>query len=371
MRYKLVFVKDTPAISTASSGVWIAAALLLFASVASAAQADAAAKGDGGAAGPREFYIVSEGTGHTSPFWSHDILQVQPEGHGSRIRNIRIEPLSNFCPNSVDVESFTTFLPEVSPADLSVGFDVCAVDPVALDREIKRRSHGAVIWGNVLSSIVAKCGDRDVVLHLPYKETVDLSDDTGPARQLARWWEFLRTVQGRVTLTRPQFLEHPFRVPPSAGPRGLPSAVLAGLERDGEAAARDVGAGLFDKGLNPECGLEAPCALHDDVKNYVGPLGSALTAPQLVEHYRFRRYVAPEYPVAASKDGLWGIVRLSLTVDSRTGAVLEAKVVQGQRFLAEAAVAAARQWRFARNIANAGNLPATLKFDFNCPRPLR
>ena len=132
-----------------------------------------------------------------------------------------------------------------------------------------------------------------------------------------------------------------------------------------------MGSGLFDKGLNPECGLEAPCVLHDDVRNYVGPLVSALPAPQLVEHYRFRRYVAPEYPVAASKDGLGGIVRLSLTVDSKTGAVLEAKVVQGHPLLAEAAAAAARQWRFARHQASGGNVPATLEFHFTCPQPLR
>ena len=352
-------------------GRWFAAALLLLSSVASAAQADAPTKGAGAAAGPKEFYIVSEGTGDASPFWSHSILQVQPDGHGSRIRDIRIEPLSNICPSSVDVESITTFLPGVSPADLSVGFDVCSVDPVGLDRELERRSHRAEIWGNVRSSIVAQCGDRDVVLHLPYKETVNLSDDTGPARQLARWWEFLGTVQERVTLTRPQFLEHGFRGLLSAGFGGLLSAVLAASERDGEAAARDVGAGLFDKGLNPECGLEAPCVLHDDVKNYVGPLGSALPAPQLVQHYRFRRYVAPEYPVAAAKDGLWGIVRLSLTVESKTGAVVEAKVIEGQPLLAEAAAAAARQWRFARDGATGGNVPATVEFSFSCPQPLR
>ncbi len=352
------------------AGRWIAAALLLFSSVASAAQADAPAKGAGAAAGPTEFYIVSEGTSDASPFWSHNILQVQPDGHGSRVRDIGIRPL-RLCPNSVDVESTTILLPQASPADLSVGFDICSVDPLELHRELERRSHRAEIWGTARASIVARCGDRDVVIHLPYKETVDLSDDTGSARQLAKWWEFQRTVQERVTLTRPQFLENGTRGLPSVGIRGLSSAIFAASERNGEAAARDVGSGLFDKGLNPECGLEAPCVLHADVKNYVGPLSSALPAPQLVEHYRFRRYVAPEYPVAASEDGLWGIVRLSLTVDSRTGDVLEAKVVQGQPLLAAAAVAAARQWRFARHQASSGNVLATVKFSFSCPQPLR
>jgi TonB family protein len=252
---------------------------------------------------------------------------------------------------------------------LAAGFDICSVDLGELDRAIERRSHRVEIWGTVRSSIVARCGDRDVILHLPYKEGVDLAGET----QLARWWELLPTVQERVTLTRPQVPEHGFRGAPSAGFGGLLSDLLARLERDGEAAARDVGAGLFDKGLNPECGLEAPCVLHDDVKNYVGPLGSTVPAPQLVEHYRFRRYVAPEYPVAALKVGWGGIVRLSLTVDSRTGDVLEAKVVQRPPFpaLAEAAVAAARQWRFARHQASGGNVPATVKFSFSCPQPLR
>ncbi|HXW09884.1 MAG TPA: energy transducer TonB, partial [Steroidobacteraceae bacterium] len=86
-------------------------------------------------------------------------------------------------------------------------------------------------------------------------------------------------------------------------------------------------------------------ALERDIANAgatPGPAG-ARPAPRLVR----TRYVAPQYPAAALKQGLTGSVRLRLAVNAE-GHVSEAMVVQASPpgIFDAAAVNAARKWRF-------------------------
>jgi TonB family protein len=55
--------------------------------------------------------------------------------------------------------------------------------------------------------------------------------------------------------------------------------------------------------------------------------------------------VEPEYPEAARQQGIQGAVVLDVRI-GRDGAVEDVKVVSGQRMLADAAMAAVKQWRF-------------------------
>jgi protein TonB len=55
--------------------------------------------------------------------------------------------------------------------------------------------------------------------------------------------------------------------------------------------------------------------------------------------------VEPEYPEAARQQGIQGAVVLDVRI-GRDGAVQDVKVVTGQRVLADAAIAAVKQWRF-------------------------
>ena len=55
--------------------------------------------------------------------------------------------------------------------------------------------------------------------------------------------------------------------------------------------------------------------------------------------------VEPEYPEAARRQGMQGAVALDVRI-GRDGAVQEVKVVSGERLLADAAIAAVKQWKF-------------------------
>src|SRR5208283_4620941 len=297
------------------------------------------------------FYIVESWLG--APLRDHFILQVEPEGSGSLVRDIRVRPGETLV--NVVVESVNVSLPDVSPADLSEGFGLCSANPGEIDRELKSRTRSIAESDDAgRVGIVATCGDHEVVLHFPHRGFVNLKGDTEETRQLARWWEFRRTVEERV-LGRPHPASH-------SNGCGLPDA-LDEIQRHGEAAARDVGAGMFDKGFDPELPWGGARPLHDYVKDYAGPLAGR-SEGRLREHYRFQHYVAPGYPIGAFNATLGGVVRLELDVDPRSGDVLKVTVLQGNPLLAGAVVAAARQWKFALEGMPVGKVPATVDFSF-------
>jgi len=111
-------------------------------------------------------------------------------------------------------------------------------------------------------------------------------------------------------------------------------------------------------GVDPD----AVAALERDIANAgtsAGPAGARPT-PRLVR----TRYVAPEYPPAAFKQGLAGSVRLRLAVDAE-GRVSEALVVQATPpgVFDTAAVTAARKWRFKPIGEKGSDLHATATVD--------
>lgn len=67
--------------------------------------------------------------------------------------------------------------------------------------------------------------------------------------------------------------------------------------------------------------------------------GKAVKEPRLVHK------VQPSYPAEAKKEGLEGIVLIDVRV-GKDGAVADARVTRGHPVLAEAALAAVRQWRY-------------------------
>ena len=71
--------------------------------------------------------------------------------------------------------------------------------------------------------------------------------------------------------------------------------------------------------------------------------------------------VAPKYPTLTLAGRVYGEVSVRVTID-RTGAVKGAKVIEGHPMLREAAVYAARQWKFVESAAD--QRVATLKFSF-------
>jgi TonB family protein len=95
---------------------------------------------------------------------------------------------------------------------------------------------------------------------------------------------------------------------------------------------------------------------------------SALVALLLVPHLfagepspAVKSAVAPKYPTLTLAGRVYGEVTVRVTID-RAGNVADAKVVEGHPMLRDAAVSAARQWKFEEGSAQ--KREATLKFSF-------
>ena len=76
----------------------------------------------------------------------------------------------------------------------------------------------------------------------------------------------------------------------------------------------------------------------------VEPAGVLLVPAEEAESSLLHR-VEPDYPEAARREQMQGPVVLDVRTD-RDGAIAEVKVISGQRLLADAAIAAVKQWRF-------------------------
>jgi TonB family protein len=74
-----------------------------------------------------------------------------------------------------------------------------------------------------------------------------------------------------------------------------------------------------------------------------------------------RLAVAPKYPTLTLAGRIHGKVTVRVTID-RVGTVKEVRVIEGHPMLREAAVNAARQWKFEQDAAQ--ERVATLKFSF-------
>ena len=75
--------------------------------------------------------------------------------------------------------------------------------------------------------------------------------------------------------------------------------------------------------------------------------------------------VQPEYPLEAQANGVVGTVRVQITIEAIEGKVVEAKVLSGPPLLREAALQAAREWRYRpANDIDWVYLVGTLEFKF-------
>ena len=314
---------------------------------------------------PTEFFIVSEVTSDASPFWYHYILRVTSVGQDALVTYIRIAPMDQVCAESITVKAATRKLPGVQPADLLSAYHICEVDSGSLSREIRRRTRTAAIDDSVKFGIVANCGAKDVVIHLPYPEQVGLDELRKKSPQLARWWDLQGLVKQKAFGSSQVFSD----VFPQAEQQ---------LQQDGETVISGLRSGRFDKGLQSRGGFgnafgRRP-SFRDDLIGYVGPVGSRGQTPKLTQanQYRFKNYVDPKYPPLAMQARISGIVKMDLSVDTLTGEVRDVHINSGHPLFTESVMSAARLWQFEPDGFTGGSqhIPAELVFEFHCPEPL-
>ena len=313
---------------------------------------------------PNAFYIVSMVTSDASPFWYHYVLDVKPDGHDSIVRYIRIAPMDSMCAEATTVEVATARLAGVSPSDLISPNDLCAIDAASINRELQRQVRTAAIDDSVRFGIVASCGSRTVVVHLPFPEQVKLERLRKTAPQLARWWGLQMSVKNRAFGPGQVFY-------------GITAEQEGHLQHDGQTVVPELVSGHFDAGLDAECLPQQPCkslSFREELRQYVGPLGESGHAPKLIQadEYRFSRYVDPKYPPLAMQARIQGTVKLALSVDTHSGEVRDIKVVSGHPIFLSTVMDAVKQWRFVpEQLSDKGDrIPADLVFEWTCPKPV-
>jgi TonB family protein len=99
----------------------------------------------------------------------------------------------------------------------------------------------------------------------------------------------------------------------------------------------------------------------------VEPSGALEVSPEVAEGSLLHR-VEPDYPEEARRQQIQGPVVLDVRT-GRDGAVQEVKLVSGQRLLAEAAMAAVKQWRFGPRMAKGQPVEMQTKVTLNFRLP--
>jgi TonB family protein len=107
--------------------------------------------------------------------------------------------------------------------------------------------------------------------------------------------------------------------------------------------------------------------------SYRGPVTTAEAAAgytaQLLDAqaYRFTRFVAPKYPPLAMNARIDGSVELRLTIEPKTGEVLNVEAISGHPLPKPSAIEAATQWLFQPDSTQNRKVTVTLNFALHCP----
>jgi hypothetical protein len=148
------------------------------------------------------------------------------------------------------------------------------------------------------------------------------------------------------------------------------------LQQAGEKIVPELLSGRFDIGLaeavQGNVGAGQSPTFRSLLASYQGPVSVAQASgrafPTLVnkDRYRFTEYLTFPYPPLAAQAHIEGPVDLQLTVDQSTGEVRDTLAVAGHPLLKEAAIYAAKRWRFDPESMSSGNISLTLDYSLQC-----
>ena len=287
-----------------------------------------------------------------------DIVSVEQVGPDVRVRVIRVTRAHHLCANRL-VYASQAILPDTSVQAVA-GVSLCKWSVGAVDRaaERARRYLSTVDFFGSIDTLVADCGGRERVF--PFRQRpgrIVIEEVLGRQNpEVLAMWTLGRRLASMVGVetTSPER--------EALGTSLLPELVSGKFE----AAFRDW---CVDTVTHKTISCR-PNYLAWQLEGYQGPpsrRGPLPIEPRERDSLRFSHYVAPEMPMIALSARVFGDVRLRLTADRETGAVTSVEVRSGVPLLTPAAVAAARQWRFALDTVPTAPVEVTLPFQIVCP----
>lgn len=349
---------------------WFLGAVLLLAGIiVSAGQATPTQ----GAIAPQHFYTVTMAVSDAGPFWFDYITDVQQQGDGVLVRDIRIAPVIAQCPRTVTVKAMQQVLPDVSVGDLAAKYDLCSIQQSDIDSAISSTWPKGMTVLNVsiedsrLFGIVVQCGADERLLQLPSPEEIanpNVLKSSSP--KIAALWDLTSDITSRAFGSGSSFYH-----------------VSQSRDREyqalGETLVPELRAGKYDLGFwkNP-CWINdlhcKPHSVQSLLEKYAGVIDepellARMKRPELLQadSFHFLKYQAPDYPSMGLQDAVSGDVELVITTDPGTGAVKYVRAQSASEILQKWAISAAQEWRFDPSFQTSQPIHATVRFEINCP----
>lgn len=316
-----------------------------------------------------EFYVVSDGELDSDPLWQLDLLEVEPEGGSVRVRYTKIEAATMPCADTA-IQGSTAIIPNVGPADLTSGIDLCTLDPEKFNQTVAAHVRKRREFFSSRSAVVARCGTEQRVFRLPeFQMDMPALKHTAPAAQpMTKLLEYI--------LAR-------------AFPKQSDSGPTLDLQPDAP-QINELKAGRFDPGtwfvadygdppgiyaqigpgnLDPTFGSFSDVVrLHNVLGRYKHPARSLTGKVVLVsiEGFKLSQYVQPQYPKLALQAQIQGRAELSLHVDPATGNIEAVDVVSGHPMLTPAAAESMSRWQFDTSLPLPKTIRAVVDFSNEC-----
>jgi hypothetical protein len=151
-------------------------------------------------ASPNSFYVAAHSVSDAAPFWFEYLLNVEPEGSGSRVRHLRLAPASASCPHDVTIRGIERVLN--APPNQVANDNLCSITTEEFTRSISRFSRGNVlIFDTVAYTINVSCGTGQKRFDVPYLESLDLDGLRKQAPGVAKIVDLYSFVEKEVFRT--------------------------------------------------------------------------------------------------------------------------------------------------------------------------
>jgi TonB family protein len=288
----------------------------------------------------QSFYVRSPG-----PYFGDDIISVEQVGDDVRVRAFQVAPTNEHC-NTLLVEAAERVVPHTTVQAVA-GVNICAMSQEHVERALARaRQPGltAIDYRGSAVTVVANCGGSAKVLEMvdsPSKAFINFDRLHSQSRDVSKLWDLGKRASDEL------------------------SAVAASDVRE------RLGTSLVPELISTKYAAAFGDDLAKRLKDYKGP--PAERQPRFVkvverDSLPFTRFVMPQMPQIALSARVFGDVRLRLTIDPNSGVVTAVDVVTPPKpFLTDAAVGAARIWRFDPDKLPREPIEVTVRFGIECP----
>ena len=311
---------------------------------------------DGRPSNPSEtlqhFYIVSHVVSDASPFWYKYILDVNPTDNGTVVQEIRIAPLNSYCTKPITIKAVERLLPDTSPGSLA-GISLCSLEEGAVASAVKTAGNrwGGGINDTVGFTIVTKCGKKNKVFDLPLEQAIDFEWLQKNEPSVAELYDLSSKITKHVFGERFSF-------------NNLSSDQNEALQELGARLVPDLRRRKYDRGFGRKYPISAMMDDYVGIVKHEEPTYVELFAPPLPH---LAKYTAPTYPRLAEMARIQGEVHLKIAIDTLTGGVKTVEATSGHPLLQDAAMVAARQWRFQADTQLPESVETGVKFELRCP----